>query len=661
MVQIKDYNLIEKYDADAGLVIIKRTDEAGRSVKLSDALEYIPYGNVTKEETGMGATHLELLSNRNSIVVEPIKITAYSKAKEHGALYIGSPIDKDTTRVSDDEILRYWQGDKLPKKFVVVADSLLRLVKVIGKDILSTAFLMIDEIDTFQTDAGFRDRMEDCLDIYKEFPRTSRAMVSATTMDFSDPDLKDESKTILKYDSHLPRTILVASAEDIDTATCVVAINLTKENDSEKILIAYNSVSGCKRIADVFVRGKILLKEDVKILCSESSKQEVQDYFTTLSGDGLLPAKVNFITSAYFSGFDLKERYHLISVSGNKNMIHALSEKELKQIAGRCRAGLLSETIIYDEAPYSFAEKVVSTREELISAATKELEAIKCVEKNYSANKLLRSNLDAIRDLIITHTTKDGHRYVRKRRYPNDELVVSYLNIDAYLEAMRVRKDLYGHYMQLPYLLEMEGHTVVREIADYEVNLFDRKADKNKSKRELVTKVISIIRENKSDLESLLRSRDLAAIQKAYIRAYLDNRTYIDNEQLLKLLEQTGVSRDSRKLNNLLFAAFYVSLAGSELYKRTVRYNIDIGELLTKDELLIRWNKILSESGLQHVLKSTTKAVHLTRLHFKAIKKRKDIAFKITSENPLNLKVIKARSSFKSVKEFKDFYQTTAI
>ena len=54
-------------------------------------------------------------------------------------------------------------------------------------------------------------------------------------------------------------------------------------------------------------------------------------------------------------------------------MIHALSEKELKQIAGRCRAGLLSETIIYDEAPYSFAEKVVSTREELISAATKEL------------------------------------------------------------------------------------------------------------------------------------------------------------------------------------------------------------------------------------------------------------------------------------------------
>jgi len=46
---------------------------------LGHAFKFLSHGLVHKEETGMGATTLELKANRNSIIVEPIKIKASSK------------------------------------------------------------------------------------------------------------------------------------------------------------------------------------------------------------------------------------------------------------------------------------------------------------------------------------------------------------------------------------------------------------------------------------------------------------------------------------------------------------------------------------------------------------------------------------------------------
>jgi hypothetical protein len=42
----------------------------------SEILSELPCGIIEKSHTGMGATHLELHSKRNSIIVEPVRITA---------------------------------------------------------------------------------------------------------------------------------------------------------------------------------------------------------------------------------------------------------------------------------------------------------------------------------------------------------------------------------------------------------------------------------------------------------------------------------------------------------------------------------------------------------------------------------------------------------
>ena len=192
----------EKIDSSEVITIRKNTRwRKQEPIRLSDVFNYIPHGIVHKEETGMGATYLELKAKRNSIIVEPIKITAYSKAKHHiGTLYVGSGTQEQKERTKISYINRYVENPDInQKKIIVVADSLNNVIKAIGDNVFHQYFLLIDEVDSFQMDSTFRKSMELCLDIYKKFNPTNRCLLTSTLLDFSNPDLATESKTIIKY------------------------------------------------------------------------------------------------------------------------------------------------------------------------------------------------------------------------------------------------------------------------------------------------------------------------------------------------------------------------------------------------------------------------------------------------------------------------------
>ena len=77
MELIKDESLLTlTITLDVHDYCLKKLNHEGKPTKLSDVFNLMPYGHVIKEETGMGATYLELNTERNSIIVEPIKITA---------------------------------------------------------------------------------------------------------------------------------------------------------------------------------------------------------------------------------------------------------------------------------------------------------------------------------------------------------------------------------------------------------------------------------------------------------------------------------------------------------------------------------------------------------------------------------------------------------
>ncbi len=118
-------------------VTIKRVNpySSTNTTKLSDVLKFLPHGFVYKQETGMGATSLEITSHRNSIIVEPIKITASSKANSNNAFYVGSATRYHTGKTTNPKAFKeYIYNKSIPyKKIIVVAHSLPKVIATIGK------------------------------------------------------------------------------------------------------------------------------------------------------------------------------------------------------------------------------------------------------------------------------------------------------------------------------------------------------------------------------------------------------------------------------------------------------------------------------------------------------------------------------------------------
>ena len=234
-------------------LVIKRKNESSfqRITRLSDALDFLPFGFVYKAETGMGATHLELVSKRNSIIVEPIKITASSKAKSVDALYVGSKTRFHPKKSGDpNEILKYINDPlKEYKKITVVADSLPKVIDTIGESVYNDYFLLIDEIDSFQMDSTYRKSMEECLGYYMRFPKNKRALLSATRIDFTDPGLKQEPITYIKYDSAIPRKIdLIRKSGNADPySPCFFTFKSSWQKWVKPRGFSTSDSSGCRR------------------------------------------------------------------------------------------------------------------------------------------------------------------------------------------------------------------------------------------------------------------------------------------------------------------------------------------------------------------------------------------------------------------------------
>jgi hypothetical protein len=155
----------EKYKSINSVSFQMPRDEA----KLGDIFVESPYGLIKKNRTGIGATTLELESLRNSIIVVPTRALAYSKAiksridetERYNYLYVAGD-SEDCNFPSIRDYLSDWSI--IHKKFIVVADSLARLLREIREENIKFYFLMVDEIDSYQYDSSYRDSLENVID-----------------------------------------------------------------------------------------------------------------------------------------------------------------------------------------------------------------------------------------------------------------------------------------------------------------------------------------------------------------------------------------------------------------------------------------------------------------------------------------------------------------
>ena len=262
--------------------------------KLGDFLDRVPFGVLDKTIAGLGATTLELCTQeRDSIIVVPTKSLAYNKhiwgeinLGDDSSMYVGSAMKSIRTSVTPKEIRRYLaieNGKK--KKFLVVADSLYKVIEAIGERVYHDYFLMVDEIDTMQSDSPYRPNLEKVIDYYFKFDRENRNCVSATLRQFSNETLSKESYVTTIWENQPTRDITLIHTNFVDDVAICKINELLNQNDENKILIAYNSIDG---ILNVIGQLDETVQENCGILCSERSYAKTSDFLGEAAIDGIL-------------------------------------------------------------------------------------------------------------------------------------------------------------------------------------------------------------------------------------------------------------------------------------------------------------------------------------------------------------------------------------
>ena len=439
---------------------------------LSNYLTKMPHGLVDKKITGIGATTLEINSKRNSIIVFPTKALAYGKHSKHpNTLYVGSEIKGEKEKVTNQQIEEYLAKGGY-KKLLVVADSLGRLLGIIGKN-YKDYFLMIDEVDVLQTDNNFRPQLENVIDYYFMFPSKNRCMVTATMKEFNNPLLKKECKFSITWTYNARRDVKLLHTNNIIQAVIEKVIS----HPTEKVFIAYNSIL---QIRNIIASLDEETRKECAILCSEASIKEAGEYFAPKLGDNdTLPARINFATCCYFTGIDIEDSYHLITVSDVRRSHSMLTLDRMTQIHGRCRKvnGILSETIIYNTLGYvSVMESMDSYAVTLLHKAKKVLKVIESADDimqgDHTLTDLFAMVKEAIREKaqeriagneLINLTRKDVH----------GKDVPAYLNIDYIIE----RTELYSTYFMPETLKEVLSKQV--KIISYNSLNYDVSTEQN--------------------------------------------------------------------------------------------------------------------------------------------------------------------------------------
>lgn len=565
-------------------------------LKIGDVIDRLPYGIIDKTITGIGATTLELRTqSRSSIIVVPTKALAYNKYKsiiaekgEDYALYVGSPI-KDMNRNISPSLIRNFltSGTGPIKKFLVVADSLGYLIFCLqqnGIDVYNSYFLLIDEIDTMQSDSTYRPKLEAVMDHYFMFDKEHRAVVSATLNSFSNPMMIHEPKSLITWENPPRRSIELVYTNFVDA----IAINKIKDILSEtddKILIAYNSLDGIINILEQLD----VDKTDCGILCSERSFDKVKDYLedvdNVIDEDGHLQKRIVFMTCAYFAGIDIADQCHLITITSHLQPFTYLSLGRMAQIAGRCRNGNLSETIIYDipqNISHTQHDDLNVYKNELLRRAdayanflNNTIEAAKADETLMPLSNYLFSLIDHIAESKADDNTYT-HKIIRANACTK-KVVPAYFVIDALLEKWDLAHTLYAEPRHLREELSRTANVSYCEkfLRKEEVDFttIQNIKEKNTERRESQIEQLKFeLREWYTNGREERVFRNLAQKYDKKLQDFakwfyiLSN--YIESERLLSDL--TECYDNNKKLRNYVNAASFYALPSEHPFKRLV-------------------------------------------------------------------------------------------
>ena len=586
------------------------------NLKLSQIFKSTPYGILKKNRTGIGATTLELKSNRNSIIVVPTKALALDKVEnckiqgteKYAYLYVGGKLSSENNKYPN--ISDYLNDPEIPiKKFVVVADSLPKLNTELGASMFTDYFFMVDEIDSYQYDSGYRPALEKVLDYYFLFPSKKRCLVSATVGAFSNKKIAEEPVLYIDFNNNVTRDIELINTNNVIQATAEKINNLINSNPEEKILVAFNSLT--KGILKIINLLDPELKSKCSVMCSIKNAEYIEEYSPKENVKNILPNQINFMTCTYFVGIDITERFHLISVCSPNQKHSLLSEDKFIQILGRCRDkdGVYSETIIYNTKPVpketKDVKKYLRELEEFLLDEAKLLvdyrDNLIAVNEKYPKliNSYILPNNEYINKSMKSYLRTKSTTLIRENI--NNELVPAYFNIDSIMIQIKLLYRLYSDKQTLKESLTGKGNCVKYIEWYYQGNEIDDLVESPEIEeiRKLeVDEIISILREatpeERADLVGKIKVRrtNNGAI---FLKRYSELLKYVEFEELTQKLKNMIESKKSKRYYNRFYnSVIFWALSDEHPLKKNIIAYFKIGEKYTSKEIAERMKGIFA-------------------------------------------------------------------
>lgn len=633
---------MEENIKDSSLIVTQTLNKTGgfdyvlkNGTKLGDVFNFLPNGIINKKITGIGATTLELKSTRDSIIIEPLKSTV--KQKTEGKLEI-FPYLVENLNVSKDLKLYLNLNLDRPKKIMLVIDNLERLINDIGDSILNY-FLLFDEIDFMQGSSSYRQKMEMGLDIGKS--HGNFALVSATVINFSDPELEKIAKTSYSYEKEDLIPISVFHNTDITSNYIVNRNHLLDElhsyiiynlqNNDDKLLVALNSVSQIEKLANSLVSKGYISSSEITLLISDNkySNRNLKERFSNKEIENdKLPTKVNFITSAYFNGYDLLDSYRLAIFTSPPVGSTMLTINEIIQIYGRNRKpGGILESIIFShhclDHDIQEIDFINFSIKDWLNYAEIQVDMSNCMDKHFRKKNKLSSNQKATQMFYQKFNEDLGkNKFIlsrKKRNIDKNKFTESILNSDFnhYINTIAYYQVDYLYYLynnlKNIYLnesilnIDEEGLFVSNIIGIIEAlnsNMFDVnnlnghkhwetvKLDKPKiSQKEEIAEIIEFITSKKDVNIKMLDKKQLAVFEVLNL-AKLKYSEKSSIQQILRL--------DSYDKLNRLKEFLYISNESSDqnhILIRQLKHYFKSGSKLTSNEIIERVKIAFDEVG----------------------------------------------------------------
>lgn len=258
----------------------------------------------------------------------------------------------------------------------------------------------------------------------------------------------------------------------------------------------------------------------------------------------------------------------------------------MTQIAGRCRNGNLSETIIYD-TPTTFHSSEFATKEsyeEFLIKRAQTYATFLNTTRNAAIEDPDLEPLVKFIDSFIDYQTnvKMRNNYSAKivrQNYISKEFIPAYFNIDAMLEKWELIHSLYANKDNLYNELALDNNVTLsfRYInkEEHESTNINQIKEKNKERREeeIELAITNLNNNTLSEQEIEFRCQHGDRTVGNFYKAYKRLQSYIPKERLLKDLKENY--NDQRKLRNYINSAIFWALDEKHSFKLRILAEFD--------------------------------------------------------------------------------------